>query len=304
MQKELKNILVPIDFNEPSVKALKYAYNLAMELKGEVIMLHVLQTPGILADFLSKGDKLVQLTNQIRDKLLELKQSHEQQGLGVVIRSRVERGKVYEKILKVAEEEQARMIVLGENHQGSDANQDLGSTVYHVTLKSEVPVLTFKGDVDKMKHKIVVPLDLTGQMRKQLFSALVYGLNYDARIHLVSVLIGGIKMRDSRIFKKLKHASKTLSDNGVKNTTKLFSRGDDPPFRKVINYAKEIDAGLILVMTHKEGYTYDNYIGAFAHHIINKSPVPVLSLTSAATELDFTKFLRSFADPAGMLEMK
>jgi nucleotide-binding universal stress UspA family protein len=304
MQKELKNILVPIDFNEPSVKALNYAYNLAKDLKGEVIMLHVLQTPGILADFLSKGDQLVQLTNQIRDKLLELKQSYEQHSQEISVRCKVERGKVYEKILKVAEEEKARMIILGENHQGIDVNQELGSTVYHVTLKSEVPVLTLKGDVEKMNHKIVVPLDLATQMRKQLFSAMVYGLNYDAHIHLVSALIGGIKMRDSRIFKKLKLASKTLSENGVKNTTKLFPRSDDPPFRKVINYAKEIDAGLILVMTHKEGYTNDNYIGAFAHHIINKSPVPVLSLTSAATDLDFAKFLKSFADPAGMLEMK
>lgn len=68
--------------------------------------------------------------------------------------------------------------------------------------------------------------------------------------------------------------------------------------------AEEIDAGLILVMTHKEGYTYDNYIGAFAHHIINKSAVPVHSLTSAATNIDFAKFLQSFADPAGMLKMK
>ncbi len=73
MKKELRNILVPVDFNEPSIKALKYAYNLAKEMNGELIILHVIQTPGILADFFSNGDQLVQLTNQIRDKLLDLK---------------------------------------------------------------------------------------------------------------------------------------------------------------------------------------------------------------------------------------
>jgi nucleotide-binding universal stress UspA family protein len=152
-----------------------------------------------------------------------------------------------------------------------------------------------------MNSSIVVPLDLTGQMRKQLFSSIVYAINYDAKVHLVSALVGGIKMQDSRIFKKLKQAKETLDENGVDTSIKLFPRTNEPPFRQVLKYAEEIDAGMILLMTHKEGYTYDNYIGAFAHHIINKSGVPVLTLTAEAVKDNFTSFLRSFADPAKLL---
>jgi len=300
MKKELKNILVSIDFKDPSVQALKYANNLAKKLDSSIVLLHVIETPGILSEYFSSGDQLVKLTDKAKDKLSELSDTYLKDANTSVV-SRVERGKPYEKILKTAKETEARMIIIGENHQGIDANQELGSTVYHVTLKSPVPVLTVKGDTEKMNKKIVVPLDLTGQMRKQLFSALVYGINYGAKIHLVSALIGGIKMRDSRIFKKLNLAKRTLEENGIECSVKLFPRSEEPPFRKVITYAKEIDAGLILVMTHKEGYTYDNYIGAFAHHIINKSQVPVLSLTSAATDIDFGKYLQGFVDPTGML---
>ncbi|MBN2348169.1 MAG: universal stress protein [Bacteroidales bacterium] len=299
MKKESKSILVPIDFKEPSLQAFRYAYNLAIERNMNVLLLHVIETSGILSDYFSSSNKLVQITDKAKEKLSEIINSV--QDKKVPITSRVESGKPYEKILKVAEETNTRMIILGENHQGVDANQELGSTVYHVTLKSPVPVLTLKGNIEKMNHTIVVPLDLTGQMRRQLFSALVYGLNYGAKIHLVSALIGGIKMRDSRIFKKLKLAKKTLIENGIECTIQLFPRTQEPPFRKVISYAKEIDAGLILVMTHKEGYTYDNYIGAFAHHIINQSQVPVLSLTSAATDVDSSNYLASFVDPVGML---
>lgn len=299
MKKELKNILVPVDFKEPSVKAVKYSLNLARKLNGEVYQLNVIETPGLLADFFSTGDTLVKITDQAKNKLQEISGSITDEENKIKIHNRVERGKPYQKILDVAEEIKARFIILGENHQGTDVEQELGSTVYHVTLKSPVPVLTLKGDREDMGDKIVVPLDLTKQTRKQLFSALTYGLNYNAKIHLVSSVIGGIKLKESRIFKKLKQAGKTLEENGVGCEIKLFERSDVPPFRRVIQYADEINAGMILVMTHQEGYTYDNYIGAFAHHIINKSKVPVLSLTSTATEIKDNNLLKGIVDPVG-----
>jgi nucleotide-binding universal stress UspA family protein len=300
MKKELKNILVPVDFNEPSVKAVQYAYNLALKLKADLILLHVLQANGLISDFLSKGDHLIKMTDQAKDKLSEIVNSIEKKG-EINITTKVERGKPYDVIIKTTDHYSVRMIILGENHQGEGVNQELGSTVYHVTLKSPVPVLTLKGNISEMHNSIVVPLDLTSQMRKQLFSTIVYGLNYNAKVHLVSALIGGIKMHESRIFKKLKQAKQTLIDNGVEATVKLFPRTTEPPFRQILNYANDIDAGMILLMTHKEGYTYDNYIGAFAHHIINKSKVPVLSLTAASVDDVFTKVLNAFLDPAKLL---
>ncbi|WP_462279991.1 universal stress protein [Salinivirga cyanobacteriivorans] len=306
MEKKLKNILVPVDFQKPSEQALRYAVNMGRQFNLEITILHVIETPGILSEFFGKSntEELVKLTNQIKDKLQKMIDELKAETSEIKISSRVERGKLHQKILSVAEDINARMIILGENHQGEDASKDLGSTVYHVTLKSPVPVLTLKGNIEKMNDKIIVPLDLTKEMRRKLFSAIVHGLNYGAEIHLVSALIGGIKMRESRIYKKLKQAKKTITENGLQCTTKLFPKDDEPPFRKILQYAKDVDGGLILVMTHKEGYTYDNYIGAFAHHIINESTVPVLSLTSAATNLNFSKYLQGFVDPAGILDKK
>ncbi len=301
MKRELKNILVPVDFKGPSLEAVNYACKMAFKLNAEIILLHVIQTPGIIAELFSSGENLVNLTNKVKDKLTELEHVVKNKKSGLKVTNRVEKGKPYEKILQVATQVNARMIILGENHQGIDADQDLGSTVYHVTLKSPVPVLTMKGNVERINESIVVPLDLTRRTRRQLYSAMVYGLNYGATIHLVSVLIGGIKMEDSLIYKKLEQAKGILEENGVNSTLKLFPRTEVPPFRKIIRYSKEIDAGMILLMTHEEGYTYDNYIGAFAHHIINKSLVPVLSLTSAASNIDFGRYLKGIVDPAGIL---
>ena len=72
MKKELKNILVPVDFKEPSLKAVNYAYNLAVQLNAEIILLHILQTSGLIADFFSNGNELVKMTNKAKDKLLDI----------------------------------------------------------------------------------------------------------------------------------------------------------------------------------------------------------------------------------------
>ncbi len=297
MKKDLQNILVPVDFNESSLKAAKYAYYIAKKINANIVLLNVMEISGVLLDLFSSGDELVKLSDKIKDNLQTMIDELKEDGQEINISSKIERGKPYQKILDVAEEIDARMIILGENHQGELKTKDLGSTVYHVTLKSPVPVITYKGTHDKELDKIVVPLDLTKQTKEQILSAMTYGLNYDSKIYFVSALIGGIKLKESRIYKKLNQAKKTLAQNGVESEIKLFERSEIPPYQKVLDFAKEIEADMILVMTHQEGYTYDNYIGAFAHHIINESDVSVVSLTSSATSTDHKSLLGPIVDP-------
>jgi nucleotide-binding universal stress UspA family protein len=158
-------------------------------------------------------------------------------------------------------------------------------------------VLTIKGTPVEAKNKIVLPLDLTRDTEKNLKAALMYGKNYNSEIHLVSALIGGIRISESRIYKKLKEAEKVLNANNIRTQVKVFDISEVPPFMRVLEYAEEVEADMIIIMTHQEGYTYDNYIGAFAHHIINLSKVPVLSLTASATINDIEHYLKSFFDP-------
>lgn len=297
MQKDYRNILVPVDFNEPSFHAAQYAAQLANGQNDEVVLLNVIETPGMLLDFFSSSDELVKIINLAKDKLTEFAAPLQKKWPDVKFSTRVERGKPYSKILEVAEKEPVRLIVLGENHDNNEISAELGTTVYHITLKSPVPVLTIKGNPSKINSKIVLPLDLTRNIEKQLKATVLYGSNYDAEVHLVSALIGGIKVRESRIFKKLKEAEKVLKENNIKTKVKLFEVSKVPPFMRILQYSEEVGADMIIVLTHQEGYTYDNYIGAFAHHIINLSKIPVLSLTATAVNVYFENYFKMLVDP-------
>jgi nucleotide-binding universal stress UspA family protein len=298
--KDYTTILVPVDFNEPSLKATQYASQLASSQNGEIILMNVIETPGMLMEFFSSGDELVKITNQSKDKLLELANLLQKNWPNVKFGTRVERGKPYIKILEEAKQSEIKMVVLGENHDCKEPDTELGTTVFHVTLKSTVPVLTVKGTPVKVKNKIVLPLDLTRDTDKNLKAALMYGKNYNSEIHLVSALIGGIRISESRIYKKLKDAEKVLNANDIRTQVKVFEISKVPPFMRVLEYAEEIEADMIIVMTHQEGFTYDNYIGAFAHHIINLSKVPVLSLTASATNNDIDHYFKTIVDPIGL----
>lgn len=302
MIKDYKIILVPVDFKDPSLKAANYAAHLANGQSGEIVLLNVIETPGLLFDFFSSGDDLVKITNLAKDKLQELANSLMEKWPNVKFVTIVERGKPYIKILEAAQQSEIKMVVLGENHDSNEPDAELGTTVYHVTLKSPVPVLTIKETPSEWKNKIVLPLDLTREIQKQLKAAILYAKNYDAEIHLVSALIGGIKVSESRIHKKLKEAEKELKANNIKTKVKLFEVSKVPPFMRVLQYSEEIEADMIIVLTHQEGYTYDNYIGAFAHQIINLSKMPVLSLTATAIDFYFEQYLKRFLDPLGFTE--
>lgn len=300
MINDYRNILVPVDFNEPSVNAANYAAHLADAQNGEVVLLNVLETPGLLFDFFSSGDELVRIINLTKDKLTQFAAPLQQKWPNVKFSTIVERGKPYVKILEAAENESIKMIVLGENHETDEKKAELGSTVYHVTLKSPVPVLTIKGNPSKIKNKIILPLDLTREIEKNLKATMLFAKNYDAEVHLVSALIGGIKTKESRIYKKLKEAEKQLIANNIKTKVKLFEVSKVPPYLRVLQYSEDINADMIIILTHQEGYTYDNYIGAFAHQIINLSKMPVLSLTATAINFYFEQYLKTFVDPLGI----
>jgi len=220
------------------------------------------------------------------------------------IKTRVERGKPYEKILEYSRKEGTFMIILGENHDHEDPDDELGTTVYHVTLKSKVPVLIIKGDTSRMKDNIVVPLDLNKKTDDQLSCTLFFGKTQEAKIYLVSTLIGGIDKTESRIYNKLKDAQDFLEKNGLECEMELFDRSDTPPYIRVLEYAEKVDAGMILIMTHEEGYTYDNYIGAFAHHILNMAKVPVMTVTSVTNNSYFEPILKMLIDPVNLFGKK
>jgi nucleotide-binding universal stress UspA family protein len=297
-----KNILVPVDFAQPSLHALRFACELGRVMKADIYLLYVVSKMDAISELFRDADELVKITLEVKNRFDELAKQYKKE-FGLDFHAHVERGKPYVEILEKANKIKARYIIMGDNHYKDKGVKILGSNANRVVRESSCPVITVKAETDHVFDHIVVPVDLSKESSKQVFVAIALGMQHNASVHLVSVVIGGIGSKESRIYKKMKKIQGVLEENGLHCTTKLYERSDTPPYKRVLDYAHTMKADMILMMTHQEGVEHDNYIGAFAYQIINESDIPVMTLTSRAIEKDVRRVLKKVIDPLGILKL-
>ena len=287
---EGQKIIVAYDFHELSNAALKQAYHLARFVSSGILLVLVMNDDLLMLSDVFKNEHSDRMKKKITDvmqkeiavRLQEVADNASSES-GVPVQYRIETGKIYERILGIAKENKARFIVMGRTSKESSRGR-FGSNAMKIVQKASCPVITIpKVNCAATFKNIVLPIDLTKQTREEVFNAISFGLFFNATIHLVSVIMGGISARQSRIYKKMRGMKKMIEENGVKCTEKLFKRSHVPIHEVLLEYAKDIHADALMVMTHQEISSFDKYIGAVAHQIISESSIAVISLTSAAS---------------------
>ena len=294
--KEKNNIiLVPIDFQKPSLSALAQTYNIARFTKSEILLMYVIESSDFISNLFRSKEDHDKLKSEAQKKLDELAEDARAKS-ELPVKTRVESGKAYEKINKVAKELNTKFIIMGKNAAREGVRKFLGSNTTHVICESECPVISLKGPKKQLGYQnIVLPLDLTRNVSKKVSKAVEFGKYYRSTIWIVSVLTGGIKMRESRIYSKMQKVKKTIEANNIPCNTKLFKKSDTPVHETILNYSDQVNADIIMIMTHQETNITGYYIGAFAHHIINESDIPVMSIIPQAKE--YTELMVSVVDP-------
>ena len=286
---EKYKIIVAYDFQELSNAALKQAYDLAHFVNSGILLVLVMNDDLLTLSDVFQNEHSDTFKKKVTDAMqrgiadrLEKISADATAESGVPVHYRIETGRIYEKILAIAKENNARFIVMGRTSRASGKG-GFGSNAIHVVEESSCPVITFPSvDCNMAFKNIVLPIDLTKQTREEVFNAISFGLFFDATIHLVSVIMGGISVRKSRIYKKMQGMKKMIEENGVRCTDKLFKKTHLAIHEVIMDYSKDINADALMIMTHQEIHTSDKYIGAVAHQIIKESSLPVISLTSAA----------------------
>jgi len=134
-------IVVPIDFEEASLKALDLAKELAAQIGGEVVLVHVYQIP--VYTYPGLEPTLVpsfhaEVTAAAKRAMAAI--STQAGNLRAILRE----GEPATEILAAAEEAGARMIVMGTHGRKGIAHFFLGSVAEKVVRKSPIPVMTVR----------------------------------------------------------------------------------------------------------------------------------------------------------------
>ena len=144
----LQRIVCPIDFSPASLRALEYATNLAAPHGPGVIALNAIE---LFADGGGMREELALDTPDFRAELRRSALARLHEAVPEALRSRcpvvdtVVLGKAWKEILRVADEEQADLIVMGVAGRSTADLLLFGSTTQHVVRQATCPVLTIRG---------------------------------------------------------------------------------------------------------------------------------------------------------------
>jgi nucleotide-binding universal stress UspA family protein len=278
-------ILVPIDFSEASLNAVYYAVEMADLFDSEITLLYVLSN-STLKSLFTNDSEIALLKDKVRDKLEDTKSEILDKWPNMRVNTIVAEGKPFKVINRIAIENKTDTIVMGTNG-ANGIEQFTGSTTTRVLKSSQIPVVVVKEKQTNPKFdKIVTPIDLTKTSRQKIDWAVKLGMKYGSTIHIIMELDN-----DEFALKKIKanlhQAEGIFTKHGVKFESHLLDdrKYPDNLGKDTIQYAEEIDADLIMIMTKSESAKLsDLFVGSYAEQVVNSSSkTPVMCINPKPT---------------------
>jgi nucleotide-binding universal stress UspA family protein len=279
MSSSTRQIIIPIDFGDQAMIAVRQSYNLARLTKSEITLLHVIDD-----DFLKPFQDIVSakhnyenhLKEEIASKLHTLA-SQIQSEAGVKVNILTRTGKIYEEIVDAANSINTSLIIMGTMGAVGLKKKILGSNASRVVREADCPVITIKGKEHRIgiKH-ILLPLDLTKETKEKVDKAVELAQMFGSVIHIVTIVESDDEFIMNKLTRQMNQVQEFIEEAEIKCTHEFVSGND--VVDEILATAKRIEADLIMIMTQQEvGFT-DLFISSAAQEIINNSEIPVLSI--------------------------
>lgn len=274
----MKRILVPVDFSGDSLNALRFGIFLSNKLDCHLRMIHVQKSEKfeIPFHFEELKNEIIHTVHEYFEKLIELHSADYCVKNGV-FDFKIRTGSVYREIVNQAKYSDAYMILMGAYGASGFEEFFIGSNAVKVVTNATCPVITVQKEFTKGQLKtIVMPIDASVETRKKIPFVAEIASRCNAKIHILGVH----ETSDSNVIGKIdlymRQAEVYFKDANV-DCVKSIRKGDNNTYTS-LNYAREVDADLITIMTEQAESSINMFFGSYAQQMINRSEIPILSV--------------------------
>lgn len=274
----MKKIVVPVDFSEQASHALDFAIELNEKMKGEIILVHVIDIPvghlNFTGEVNSSGMESFYTGEFIKathNKLEEWSKRVMDKNQKVSVHMKY--GNAFTNISKVIAEENASWIVMGSKGASGLREIFIGSNAERMIRHAECPVFIIKGETHLKDIKSMAfatdlskEQDLIAHRAKEIQELL--GLN----MHVVKVKTPYNWLEEVQVKKNLEHFAKR---NHLKDFTTSSIEAEFTD-EGAVKFAEDVNAGLIVMGTHGKKGIAHIIGGSIAEDVVNESKIPIL----------------------------
>lgn len=188
-------------------------------------------------------------------------------------------GKVSEELNRQAEADGSELVVVGTNGLSGFKKNFIGRNTYSTIANSKCPVLTIREDFNfnKALEHIVVPIDSSADTRQKIPYAARFAKTFGSQLHVL-----GLYTSDNKTIKGIVDGYVNMVDNylekaGVNHVSQCVSVPKNLTIT-TLEYADEIDADMIVIMTEQESSLSSMILGTYAEQMLTLSTRPILSV--------------------------
>ncbi|MBN8696283.1 MAG: universal stress protein [Bacteroidetes bacterium] len=275
----IQKILIPVDFSETSMIAIEHAGFAAQVLKADLVLLHVVEKHWEKFSIVAPEMRVNAPSDFINaiEKRLEETAAAIRSKYGVKSTCITADGNIFNEIVSVSKEHKVDLVVMGTHGTSGVVEFFVGSNTYKVVTESICPVLSVRAHATKVGFReIVLPIDDSAHSRQKVNHAVVIAKQFNSRINILGLPDTDDDGEMKKFEFKLDQIEEYLKKHDISFTRKSINGGNQA--KHTYEYAKSINADLIVIMTDQDETLTGRLLGTYAQQIVNHSKIPVMSI--------------------------
>ena len=272
----MKSFLVAIDFSNCSVNALLHAAQLAYLTESRLEMVWVNNPEKTRANIENLASTA--LIDEMNIQFKRLTDELHAKYIGLKVDYLIREGKVYKEVGSQALESKSWLIVAGTHGRSGYEKFWIGCNVYRIVSTAPCPVLTVRSGVDisDQMNTIILPIDSTIETREKVTITAEIAMATKAKVIVLKLYSHEMVEVKHVVNVYADQVAEYLREKGVE--VEMDEMHSTNLTETTIEFAKKVNANLIVIMTEQEKKVANFLLGNFAQQMINHSPVPVLSV--------------------------
>jgi nucleotide-binding universal stress UspA family protein len=280
-----RKILVALDGSDSSRSALIQAFRLANDEKCWITVSSVVPEYKGDLDLTVMGDVHKALKQPGEEILSEAREIAQREG--ALIKTVLEEGEIYERLVDLSEAENCGIIVMGRRGKSPLQNVLIGSTAARVIGHSQRDVLVVPAETKIGWDRILVATDGSKYSQTAIDKAIDFAVSYGGKLTVVSVvdvpaeLFGEAPNLVDELVRKAKgyvdKVKQTAEASGIEART-YVREGES--YQTIIKFAGDENADMIVMGSHGKTGLKRLLMGSVTEKVIGNSPCPVLVVKS------------------------